>query len=186
MLEIVVMCGGVGDGENGRSGVGAAVVESVDVGPVVEDVGVFAVAVAMGVAGAHGIDEAGGVVVRVVVVIGGGVGGKGAGDGVVVEIPVAVAVVVEGVRVTTGDDVDTEFGIAVGGGACRVDNTDGIVAVAAAVVVGVVDVEGMDSVDEASGGVKVAVAANNVAACGRRDVSGVREESKKRMTKDKL
>jgi hypothetical protein len=47
MLKIVVMCGGAGDGGNGQSGVEAAIVESVDVRPVVKDVGVFAVAVAM-------------------------------------------------------------------------------------------------------------------------------------------
>ena len=43
------MRGGVGDGGNGLSGVGAAVVESVDVELVVEDVGVFAVAVAVAI-----------------------------------------------------------------------------------------------------------------------------------------
>ena len=102
-------------------------------------------------------------------VVGGGVGVKGVGDvdeaGFVVVIAVAVAVVIGGVRVIAGDGVGAEVGIAVGGGACRVNNTDGVVAVA--VVIGVVDVEGMDSVDEASGVVKVAVVANDVAACGQ-------------------
>ena len=41
-LVLVVARRGVGDGGNGWSGVDAAVVESVDVRPVVEDVGVMA------------------------------------------------------------------------------------------------------------------------------------------------
>jgi hypothetical protein len=42
------------------------------------------------------------------------------------------------VRVIVDDGVGAEVGIAVGGGAYRVDNADGVVAVAVAVVVGVV------------------------------------------------
>jgi hypothetical protein len=98
----------------------------------------------VGVEGAHGIDEAG---------------------GIIVEIPIAIAIVVEGVRVIADDSVGAKVGIAVGGGACYVDNTDGIIAVAIAIVVSVVDVESVDSIDDASGVVKVAVAANDVAAC---------------------
>jgi hypothetical protein len=65
VLEIIVVHGGAGDSGNGQSGVKAAIVKSVNIRPV-EDIGVFAIAVAMGiigVKGACGIDEAGGIVV---------------------------------------------------------------------------------------------------------------------------
>jgi hypothetical protein len=71
------------------------------------------------------------------------------------------------------DGVGAKVGIAVRGGTCHVDNTDGVIAVAVAIVVSVIDVEGVDSIDEASGVVKVAVAANDIAACGWWGVSGV-------------
>ena len=137
VLGLVVRCGGVGDGEDERSG--AVLLEGVCVGPdLVGGVEALAVVVAIGVVGvkgASGIDKAGGIIIRVVAVVGGSVGIKGVGEaddaGVVVEIAVAVgdgaigivaaaaaaaaaAGVVEGVGAFAGDGVRTDVGMASG------------------------------------------------------------------------
>jgi hypothetical protein len=66
VLVLVVVCDGVGDDGNRRSGVSAAVIGGVGVGPaIIGDVGALAVPLAIGfvcIEGAGGVDEAGGIV----------------------------------------------------------------------------------------------------------------------------